>query len=155
MTSSCVLYANDVNSSVNFYQTQLGFSVQSSNDDCAHLQLDDRHLTICQKSSAPAVSQASKNCCMTLSQRQLQQLLNRPELLQRPFLAMRGNSAEMLPLVLRDPAGNRLATCFAQRTRAVEQAAAEHLPALTSKRAWWQQLTRVFSELAEFNGYRR
>lgn len=155
MTNSCVLYADDLTSSINFYQNQLGFSLESSNDDCAHLQLDNRHLTICQKSGAVASSVTSKNCCMTLSQRQLHQLLKNPDLLERPFMAVRGNSVEVLPLVLRDPAGNRLSTCFAPRTNSVKPAVTEQSSETQKKSAWWQQLTRVFSELAEFNGYRR
>lgn len=155
MTNSCVLYANDLTTSVDFYKNQLGFSLQSSNDDCAHLQLGERHLTLCRKSATTAPAQSSKKCCLTLSQRQLQQLLKHPELLERPFMAIRGNSAEVLPLMLRDPAGNRLATCFSQTKTSTEKVTPPQQPVVSNKPGWRQQLARVFSELAEFNGYRR
>lgn len=155
MTNSCVLYANDLTTSVDFYKNQLGFALQSSNDDCAHLQLGERHLTLCRKSAATAPVKSRDKCCLTLSQRQLQQLLKRPELLERPFMAIRGNSADALPLVLRDPAGNRLATCFSQTKTTAEKVTPAKLPETTNKPSWRHQLVRVFSELAEFNGYRR
>ncbi|MDX1706548.1 VOC family protein [Pseudidiomarina sp.] len=144
------LVVSDIARSLDYYQGKLGFEVLSQSNECAQLRIAAGHvLNICQQSAVTA-SSGLRQRCLRLSQQGLQELLQYPQLLVRPFLAIRSHAGTKLPLQLQDPDGNRLGLCLDK-----QQAAESARTKISGGTGFRQGLVRVFSDLAAFHGYRR
>lgn len=147
---SLTLVVSDIGRSLEYYQGKLGFEVLSRSNECAQLRIAAGHvLNICQQSATTATSGIGKRC-LSLTQQGLQKLLQYPQLLIRPFLAIRSHAGSKLPLQIQDPDGNRLGLCVEKpgiAGKAVTKTSADN--------GFRAGLVRVFSDLAAFHGYRR